>query len=140
MKKLFKLSFAFLAGAVIFAACSSDKDDSENLPDQHEVVVTPCEVESTSAFINCVYTKDKSFEYQLSIENSYSEKYHDSRLLKVRNLSPDHEYIIKATVYNANKKAIGMSKTRFKTPKSSSPDDQVTAPQPITFEKTDMED
>lgn len=140
MKKFFKLSFALLVGAVMCAACSGDEDDTENLPDQYEVVVKPYKVETKSATIICEYRPDKSVEYQLRIGDSSSERYAEERFLKIRNLSPDHEYIIKATIYDADRKAIGMSKTRFKTPKSSTPDDLVTVPEPITFEDADRED
>lgn len=136
MKKLFRLSLALFVGAAMFAACSDD--GLENIPEQNEVVVEPFIVKDTSVTIECRYRPSKSVVYQLQIGNSVSEKYSKGRFLKILNLSPDHEYTVKAMIFDADQKTVGMSKTNFKTTKSSSPVDQITVPKPIVFEEQDM--
>ncbi len=136
MKDLLKFSFVLFVGAMMFAACS---DDSESIPEQSEVIVEPFLVTDKTLTVQCMYRPDKSVAYQLQIGNAVSEKYSKGKFLKILNLSPDHEYTLKAIIYDANQKAIGMSEISFKTTKTDSSYDMVSYPQAIKFEEQDQE-
>lgn len=123
MKILFKISLVLFMGAVMFAACSDD--DLEDIPEQNEVVLETFIVSNNTVTIKCSYHPNKSVAYQLQIGNTVSEKYSKNRFLKILNLSPGNKYTIKATIFDTDQKAIGMSKFDFKTTNTPLPDDMV---------------
>lgn len=132
MKNLFKISLALFMGAVMFTACSDD-----DIPEQNEVVLGVFMVTNNTATIRCSYTPNKSVAYQLQIGNTFSEKYSKERFLKILHLSPGNKYTVKAMIYDADQKKIGMSKLDFETTNTPSPDDQIDIPQPFVFEEVE---
>lgn len=135
MKNPFKLTFALLLGAMLFAACSDD--DSENLPEQKEVTTDIVMVTDSTVSVRCVYCPSVSSTYQLRIENTLTKKYSEEVRLKIRYLLPGRNYTIQVTTYDDNQKAVGRSEVKFSTPHTGDDllIDGAAAPRPIVIEE-----